>query len=799
MKETVNMKRTLTAYFALAGVLAVVSHAHPFTDVSEDAPYADAVAYVYDAGITSGTSPDAFSPYDYLTRGMFVTFLGRAAGVSGEAASHPFEDVAADDFFAPYVAWAYRGGIIRGTDETHFSPDALVSKEQVAVMLDRYAGTYPVPDGDMPGDFTLASDYAKDAVEKLWKTGIITEEDGMFEPYNNATRAETAVMLHHFSAFPKSEDGALVLCANGVTHFTIETSDFTYRRCGSTIESFRRTIEAVGGAAPAVTVSKQSANTVRFEYGGNVCDYLCTVDAKKGIITIKAGSEAAMNEAAAKLLSRACLGAKGCVKVYESDSFAFDHEKDTTDNSAFLHYEGGRYTSLEMSDENGTLMSPAWLKTAVMAEVQLDAHALGGTFMTSTRLIDYYAKTGVNVLWVTPIYERGPFGNGYGNYGVNTLEPSLTGTHDLTEGYAKVRAFTDYAHDKGIYILLDIVTWGTTSDSPLYKEHPAWFGGKAWGGEAFDFSNEEFRAWFVKNAVDVLEKTGADGFRCDCEPFTAGYDVFRAIREEANRRMLFPVIMSEDGDERRGVFDLEQDGAINYSYCTRGGYYEYPVNFFADGISDIVESVKTGENFGSRALQLSGRSGTFRYYVNAVSCHDHQSRSVCGSRVKLGYSAIFAPVIPLWFMGDEAGATGGGILYSQPVNPAKLEGIPANALFAEDVRRMIAIRRSYPDLFEEYPLDHRDSNIMAVPTEGITPLTCYARYTDDRAVIVVPNRDSDTSGVGRITVPKELRKEGGTTVTDLFTGKKITLDEDGAFETYVAYDHVGVYLIESAA
>ena len=91
-----------------------------FDDVAEGTFYADAVAWMFENNITTGTSPLTFSPSDPLTRAQFVTLLWRAAGQPTPARPHPFEDVGADSFANDAVAWAAGEGITNGTTRTTF-------------------------------------------------------------------------------------------------------------------------------------------------------------------------------------------------------------------------------------------------------------------------------------------------------------------------------------------------------------------------------------------------------------------------------------------------------------------------------------------------------------------------------------------------------------------------------------------------------------------------------------------------------------------------------------------------------
>ena len=113
---------------------------NPFTDVKETDWFYDAAQYAQINGFFNGTSATTFTPNGTMTRGMFVTVLGRMAGVDakryqGEAS---FKDVPKNAYYAPYVAWAVKYGITAGTGGEKFSPNARISREQMAVFFVRY-------------------------------------------------------------------------------------------------------------------------------------------------------------------------------------------------------------------------------------------------------------------------------------------------------------------------------------------------------------------------------------------------------------------------------------------------------------------------------------------------------------------------------------------------------------------------------------------------------------------------------------------------------------------------------------
>lgn len=174
-----------------------------FTDVKEKDWFYDAVIYAYENGLFSGNSATSFDPNNSMTRGMFVTVLGRMAGVDlAEYTEVPkFSDVSAGAYYAPYVAWAVEKGITTGIGGGRFDPDGMVSRQQMATFavrfLDAYNFIYPEATfNTLPRDLGNIADYAIDAVLKLWACGMFAgDSNGNFNPSKHASRAEAATFM----------------------------------------------------------------------------------------------------------------------------------------------------------------------------------------------------------------------------------------------------------------------------------------------------------------------------------------------------------------------------------------------------------------------------------------------------------------------------------------------------------------------------------------------------------------------------------------------------------------------------
>jgi hypothetical protein len=525
-------------------------------------------------------------------------------------------------------------------------------------------------------------------------------------------------------------------------------------------------------------------------------DYIIKLDGER--LVINGGSDAAVGKAVDRFIAdHIDINAK-TINIPEGLNYMYKFEK--TDNSALMPaYVPDEYVTLEPAEPGGKAMTPDWAKTLIMMEVHIETATPEGTFESAVKVLDHCAEMGVNGIWLTPIYEKGPGGNGYGNIGPHTVEPALTGTTDREESWEVVRRFVDEAHRRNIRVILDIITWGTVTAAPLYKEHPDWYSGTAWGNQAFDWKNEEFREWYISVAVENILKTGADGYRCDCEPNYTGYSVFDKIRQrcaDAGRKIL---VIAEDGCHRKDTYDFEQDGVLNYKGWSRGEQYQTPKRFYLDEFN-IVDSVKTGTIIGESSLQQRNRGGRFRFYTYCVSNHDYQYSIINGNRLVLGYQAIMAPFIPLWYFGGEFNMRAEKqVIYFVPVDWSKLDDYD-NAMFYEDIKKYIKIRRMYPEIFEYYPEDHRDSNICAVKTD-ISKLQAYARYAGSRAVLIVPNNEGGAV-TGTVNVPFEaaaIAGYAGYTITDLMSGTVIaegTQNELSSFKVSIDNGHMGIYLVE---
>ncbi|UYJ12723.1 MAG: S-layer homology domain-containing protein [Lachnospiraceae bacterium] len=192
-----------TGHFSIYGI-GYKNPAPAFTDITGHWA-ADNILFVASRGLLSGTSDTTFSPNTGMTRGMFVTALGRLAGINPDSyKTGKFTDVKADAYYAPYVNWAAQTGIVEGVTAITFAPDTNINREQMAVIMANYAKKLGC---DLPktlqavtfADNAQISSWAKDAVKAMQQAGILAgKANNRFDPKGTATRAEVATVLRRF-------------------------------------------------------------------------------------------------------------------------------------------------------------------------------------------------------------------------------------------------------------------------------------------------------------------------------------------------------------------------------------------------------------------------------------------------------------------------------------------------------------------------------------------------------------------------------------------------------------------------
>lgn len=173
-------------------------------------PAHSGIEFCLDNGIMAGTGSDTFSPDSSITRAQFATMFYRLAGSPETGESSKFTDLT-QDWYKRAVAWAASNGILNGTGESTFSPDDVITREQIAAIFYRYAQSkgldMSIDDSyalDSYNDFADISDYAKIPVEWCFKENVmfiysVNGYEYAIYPKVAPSRADTATMFWKFS------------------------------------------------------------------------------------------------------------------------------------------------------------------------------------------------------------------------------------------------------------------------------------------------------------------------------------------------------------------------------------------------------------------------------------------------------------------------------------------------------------------------------------------------------------------------------------------------------------------------
>jgi len=172
-----------------------------FSDVPTDSYYHDAVLWAAKNGITGGTTATTFSPDDGCGRGQLVTFLWRVAGCPVADYEMNFSDVGSS-YYTEAVRWAASLGIVGGYGNGQFGAEDTITREQMAVILYRFAQNMGMDttQGGMAvreyKDYETVSDYAVTAIQWAVNAGVMQGYDGNLMPDQPCTRAQIVTMLY---------------------------------------------------------------------------------------------------------------------------------------------------------------------------------------------------------------------------------------------------------------------------------------------------------------------------------------------------------------------------------------------------------------------------------------------------------------------------------------------------------------------------------------------------------------------------------------------------------------------------
>ena len=214
-----NLRRFLSCLLAVTMLLAlgVTASAAEFTDVPAGSDYAEAVQWASDNGYIYGYGDGRFGVNDNVTRAQLATIFHRAAGTPAASGTSRFSDAEAGAYYINALSWAETAGLIAGYPDGRFGVGDPVTRQQVATILWRWAGSPAASAGNYSDENTISA-YAQTAVDWSRSNGIIAaRSDGRFAPTDNATRGEIVSALYNYmgktSTPPASTGNGKILVA----------------------------------------------------------------------------------------------------------------------------------------------------------------------------------------------------------------------------------------------------------------------------------------------------------------------------------------------------------------------------------------------------------------------------------------------------------------------------------------------------------------------------------------------------------------------------------------------------------
>ncbi len=186
----------------LLGTLCQTALASPFVDVGDNDWYKASVDYVYDNGLMFEASEGHFLPDYPMSRGEFVSVLGRMEKIDTSSYGYSsFPDVDGDHAQSPYISWAVEIGVVTGYFNGDFGINDPITRQQMALMIEKYLDyyDYAVPlreEERIFNDVDSIGSWALPSAEYLKSIGLMTgDAKGNFNPEQDITRGETATMV----------------------------------------------------------------------------------------------------------------------------------------------------------------------------------------------------------------------------------------------------------------------------------------------------------------------------------------------------------------------------------------------------------------------------------------------------------------------------------------------------------------------------------------------------------------------------------------------------------------------------
>jgi hypothetical protein len=465
--------------------------------------------------------------------------------------------------------------------------------------------------------------------------------------------------------------------------------------------------------------------------------------------------------------------------------------------------------------------SPSYIKDITIYEIAPKAFSSPngpetGTFKSMMEKLPYLKELGINSIWLTGHNwaDNAHFYGIWTQYATirpDSIEPTLGTPADF-------KLLVQTAHKNGIKIILDVITHGVMTGSPLIKQHPDWFKGGSWGMTDYDWKggHKDLDNWWIKTWTDYALKYGVDGFRLDVS--VSRPDLWKQIK----------LICAQAGSP---IFVMNETNETFYEGAFE--FYQHH-SWFMDVMKPDIDSTCL---FTSNVAQyfITDTSKQNYFYSNQLSCHDNGWNTFPaginpyvaeGSRYLFGYSFLLTPTIPVFMAGEEFNADYTPLprlapdlfgkippsaksrwLYGSWIQWDQLKQPDKKAMW-NDVQHMLAIRKSERDIIHAIKLSDKNKKILSVEIihpDSKLPVP-YLMWNNNTAILVAANplTDRDIDITVKIPLEQAGLRQDKFKVTNLWIGGKsvvLTKDELQLFRIKIKRDKqprggVVIYKIE---
>lgn len=350
-KQVISACLAGTVLLGTATMPAMAVSVDQLTDVKKTDWFYSAVQYVAEKDYMIGVTDDLFAPSREVSRAMFVVILHRMDGEPSVATSTTFADVPADAWCAKAVSWAVQNGIVYGLNEKEFAPNAPVTRQQMCVMMDRFLDYRAKKDNKTFKTTNTAKTFldadsigafAKEAVKQCQMLGLMNgDKEGNFNPKNNATRAEVAVVVQRLDTLlanavkaeeSESEGGSGGGGGGGggsdkPTPPTAQTANYVVKATVNVPDKVSTTDPELMAAYNNVTIDGTTVtNDATF---GEVVNAL--VSGTENENTLKTAINEALNKVKGKSVTQTVNGQKATIKISEGGVISASVSVNVTD------------------------------------------------------------------------------------------------------------------------------------------------------------------------------------------------------------------------------------------------------------------------------------------------------------------------------------------------------------------------------------------------------------------------------------------------------------------------------------